>query len=70
MDNRELSTRSDADYDDSLRLPVPPQTLKVHRPLPIETIVQQMEAMLEAAKLGPKFEAMRLRQKNSERFRM
>jgi hypothetical protein len=70
MDNRELSTRSDADYDDLLRLPVPPQTLKVHRPLPIETIVQQMEAMLEAAKLGPEFEAMRLRQKNSERFRM
>jgi hypothetical protein len=70
MDNRELSTRSDAGYDDSLRLPVPPQTLKEHRPLPIETIIQQMEAMLEAAKLGPEFEAMRLRQKNSERFQM
>ena len=70
MDNRELSKRSDADYDDSLHLPVPPQPLKEHRPLPIETIVQQMEAMLEAAKLGPEFEAMRLRQKNSERFRM
>jgi hypothetical protein len=69
MDNRELSTRSGADYGGSLRLPIPPQALKEHRPLPIETIVQQMEAMLEAAKLGPEFEAMRLRQKNSERFR-
>jgi hypothetical protein len=70
MDNRELSTKSDADCDESLRLPVPLQPLKEHRPQPIETVVQQMEAMLEAAKLGPEFEAMRLRQKNTERFRM
>jgi hypothetical protein len=35
--DRELSKRSDTDYDDSLRLPVPPQALKEHRPLPIET---------------------------------
>jgi hypothetical protein len=61
---------SEKDWDDSLRLPVPPQPLKEHWKLPIETIVQQMEAMLAAAKLGPEFEAMRLRQKNSERFRM
>jgi hypothetical protein len=70
MDHREQSKRSDADCDDSLRLPVPPQPLKEHRALTIETVVQQMEAMLEAAELGPEFEAMRLRQKNTERFRM
>jgi hypothetical protein len=44
--------------------------LKEHPPLPIETIVRQMEVMLEAAKLGSEYEAMRLRQKNTERFRM
>ena len=70
MDHREPSTRSEADYNGSFRLPVPPQPLKEHPPLPIETIVRQMEVMLEAAKLGSEYEAMRLRQKNTERFRM
>jgi len=33
-------------------------------------MVQQMEAMLRAAKLGPEFEAKRLKSKNPERFCM
>jgi hypothetical protein len=70
MDHPEPSTRSDADYNGSFRLPVPPQPLKEHRPLPVETIVEQMEAMLATAQLGPEFEAMRLGQKNKERFQM
>jgi hypothetical protein len=46
MEHREPSTRSHADCDPSFRLPVPPQPLKDHPHLPVETIVQQMEALL------------------------
>jgi hypothetical protein len=70
MEHREPSTRSNADYDPSFRLPVPPEPLKDHLRLPIETIVQQMEALLAAAQLGPEFESARLMSKNRERFRM
>ena len=70
MDHQEPSTKSNADCDGSFRLPVPPQPLKDHLQLPVETIVQQMEALLAAAQLGPEFEALRLLSKNSERFRM
>ena len=59
---------SDAGYD--LCLPVPPEPLKDHLLLPVETMVQQMEAMLRAAELGPEFEAKRLKTKNPERFCM
>jgi hypothetical protein len=59
---------SDAGYD--LCLPFPPGPLKDHLLLPVETMVQQMEAMLRAAKLGPEFEAKRLKSKNPERFCM
>jgi len=59
---------SDDGYD--LCLPVPPEPLKDHLLLPVETMVQQMEAMLRAAKLGPQFEAKRLKSKNPERFCM
>jgi len=50
--------------------PVPPQPLKEHGPLHLETIVAQMEAVLRAANLGPEFEAMRLANKNPEPFKM
>jgi hypothetical protein len=70
MDDLERLKRSDADYDGPLRLPVPSQPLKEHRPLTVETIVQQMEALLESAKLGPEFEEKRLASKNPERFQM
>jgi hypothetical protein len=59
---------SDAGCDFSL--PLPPEPLKDHLLLAVETMVQQMEAMLKAAKLGPEFEAKRLASKNPERFRM
>jgi len=62
--------RSKADCSRSFRLPVPPQPLKEHRQLPVETIVLQMEALLAAAQLGPEFELTRLTSKNRERFRM
>jgi hypothetical protein len=44
--------------------------LKEHKQLPVETFVQQMEAVLAATQLGPEFEAKRLLTKNRERFRM
>jgi hypothetical protein len=69
MEHREPSTRSHADCDPSFRLPVPPQPLKDHPQLPVETIVQQMEALLTAAQLGPEFEELRLLSKNRDRFR-
>jgi hypothetical protein len=59
---------SDAGYD--FILPVPPEPLKDHLLLPVETMVQQMEAMLRAAKLGPEFEGKRLKTKSPERFCM
>ena len=70
MDHPEPSTKSEADCSGYIRLPVPAQLLKEHRPLPIGMIVEQMEALLASAQLGPEFEAMRLLTKNKERFRM
>lgn len=62
--------RSNVDCDPSFRLPVPSQPLKDHLQLPVETIVQQMEALLAAAQLGPEFEELRLLSKNRDRFRL
>jgi hypothetical protein len=70
MDQQEPLPSSDTGSDDLLRFPVPAQPLKGHPPLTVETVVAQMEALLEAANLGPEFEAMRLAGKNAERFRI
>jgi len=70
MDRQDRLPSSDAASDDLLRFPVPTQPLKEHPQLPVETVVAQMEALLEAANLGPEFEAMRLAGKNPERFRI
>lgn len=70
MDHQEPSPSSGAGLNDLLRFPVPTQPLTDHPPLPVETVVAQMEALLEAANLGPEFEAMRLASKNPERFRI
>ena len=70
MDHQEPLPNSGAVSDDLLRFPVPDQPLPEHPPLAEETMIAQMEALLEAANLGPEFEAMRLAGKNPERFRI
>ena len=70
MDSPGQSLSSDGDSEGLFSLPVPPKPLKSHLPLPMETVVKQMEALLAVAKLGPEFEALRLESKNPERFCM
>ena len=64
------SLSSDGDSEFLFSLPVPPEPLRRHLPLPVETMVKQMEALLAATDQGPEFEAMRLKSKNPKRFRM
>ena len=70
MDQRKPSPNLDAASDDLLRFPVPGQPLPEHPPLTVETMIAQMEALLEAAHLGAEFEATRLAGKNPERFQI
>ena len=70
MDRQEPWLSSEAGLDELLRFPTTAQPLQEHPPLPVETIVAQMEALLKAANLGPEFEAVRLAGKNPERFRI
>jgi hypothetical protein len=70
MENQEPSLKSNGGSDQLFHLPVPAQPLKEHPPLDLDTVVAQMETFLKAANLGPEFEAMRLANKNRERFRM
>lgn len=70
MDQQKPSPNLDAASDDLLHFPVPGQPLPEHPPLTVETMIAQMEALLEAAHLGAEFEAARLAGKNPERFQI